>query len=51
MVHPGRRLKKGVKVTFGDPIYIDKSRIRDKEYVKSESNKLLDTIYDLNPDK
>lgn len=40
-----------VKVTFGDPIYIDKSKIRDKEYVKSESNKLLDTIYDLNPDK
>lgn len=40
-----------VKVNFGEAIYIDKSRIKDKEYVKNESQKLLDTIYDLNLDK
>lgn len=40
-----------MKVTFGDAIYIDKSRIKDKEYVKEQSQNLLDTIYDLNPDK
>lgn len=38
-------------VTFGDAITIDKSRIKDKEYVKTQSQNLLDTIYDLNPDK
>lgn len=36
-------------VTFGDAIYIDKSKIRDKEYVKEQSDYLLNTIYDLNP--
>lgn len=40
-----------MKVTFGDAIYIDKSKIKDKEYVKSQSQNLLDTIYNLNPDK
>ena len=40
-----------MKVTFGDAIYIDKSKIKDKEYVKSQSQNLLDTIYSLNPDK
>lgn len=40
-----------VKVTFGDAICIDKSKIKDKEYVKETSNKLLDIIYNLNPDK
>ena len=38
-------------VTFGDAITIDKSKIKDKEYVKTKSQNLLDTIYDLNPDK
>ena len=38
-------------VTFGDAITIDKSRIKDKEYVKTKSQNLLDTIYDLNPNK
>lgn len=40
-----------MKVTFGDAIYIDKSKIKNKEYVKSQSQNLLDTIYNLNPDK
>lgn len=40
-----------IQVNFGDAIYIDKTRIRDKEYVKNESQKLLDTIYDLNLNK
>lgn len=44
------RMFSKIKVNFGDAIYIDKSRIKDKEYVKNESHKLLDTIYDLNPD-
>lgn len=40
-----------IKINFGDAIYIDKSRIKDKEYVKKQSEFLLDTIYDLNWDK
>lgn len=40
-----------MSVTFGEPIYIDKAKIKDKDYVKKESNDLLDIIYDLNPDK
>lgn len=40
-----------VTVNFGDAIYIDKSKIRDKEYLKSQSESLLNTIYDLNPKK
>ncbi len=45
------RIFSKIKVTFGDPIYIDKTKIKDKEYIKNESQGLLDTIYDLNPDK
>ena len=37
-----------VYVNFGDAVSIDKTKIRDKEYVKEESKKLLDTIYGLN---
>lgn len=40
-----------VKINFGDAIYIDKSKIKDKDYVKNESQKLLDIIYNLNLDK
>lgn len=40
-----------MKVNFGDAIYIDKSKIKDKEYIKLQSQNLLDTIYNLNPDK
>lgn len=40
-----------VKVNFGDAIYIDKSRIKNKEYVKTQSQNLLDAIYDLNSEK
>lgn len=37
-----------MKVNFGDAIYIDKTKIKDKDYVKEQSENLLNTIYDLN---
>ena len=45
------RLFSKVEINFGDPIYIDKNKIKDKTYLKNRSKQLLDTIYNLNTKK
>ncbi|MEG1141039.1 MAG: lysophospholipid acyltransferase family protein [Clostridia bacterium] len=43
--HRNRVLFTKLTITFKDPIYYDNTKIKDKEYLSSEANKLMDTIY------
>lgn len=47
--HPKRVLFTKVTVIYDTPIYLDNTKIKDKEYLKEVSEKLMDSIYSLNP--
>lgn len=46
--HPKRILFTKVTVIYDTPIYLDNTKIKDKEYLKEISEKLMDSIYSLN---
>lgn len=46
--HPKRTLFTKVTVIYDTPIYLDNAKIKDKEYLKEVSEKLMDSIYSLN---
>ncbi len=45
--NPNRTLFTRVTVIYDTPIYLDNTRIKDKEYLKEISEKLMDSIYSL----
>lgn len=40
-----------VKVIFGDPIYIDKQKLRSKRKIENMSKKIIDEIYKINDEE
>lgn len=45
---PNKKIFTKVTVIYDAPIYLDNSKIKDKEYLKEISEKLMDSIYSLN---
>lgn len=46
--HPNRIIFTKVTVIYDTPLYLDNTKIKDKEYLKEVSEKLMDSIYSLN---
>jgi len=46
--NPNKKLFTKVTMIYDTPIYLDNSKIKDKEYLKEISEKLMDCIYSLN---
>ncbi|MEG1705336.1 MAG: lysophospholipid acyltransferase family protein [Clostridia bacterium] len=45
--HPNRKIFTSMTIIYDTPIYLDNTRIKDKEYLQEMSNKVMDVIYNL----